>query len=96
MWASRWVRPPPADGPDQFEFEKLSPAGRRAGCDIVLLGLPHKVSAEVGAALLPTGVKIVDMSGDFRLRDAAAYERYYGARHPTPTCWAGSSTACPS
>jgi N-acetyl-gamma-glutamyl-phosphate reductase len=29
-------------------------------------------------------VKVVDMSGDFRLRDAAAYERYYGAKHPHP------------
>jgi hypothetical protein len=29
-------------------------------------------------------VKVVDMSGDFRLRDAAAYQRYYGAQHPHP------------
>jgi N-acetyl-gamma-glutamyl-phosphate reductase len=30
------------------------------------------------------GVKIVDMSGDFRLRDVAQYERYYAAKHPHP------------
>ena len=75
---------PPLTGRTNLKFEKLSPQDAAAGCDIVLLGLPHKVSAEVGAALLPTGVKIVDMSGDFRLRDAAAYERFYGARHPHP------------
>ena len=34
--------------------------------------------------LIAAGVKIVDMSGDFRLRDAAAYEKYYGAKHPHP------------
>ena len=33
---------------------------------------------------MAAGVKVVDMSGDFRLRDAAAYERYYGAKHPHP------------
>ncbi len=75
---------PPLTGRTNLKFEKLGPQDAAAGCDIVLLGLPHKVSAEVGAALLPTGVKIVDMSGDFRLRDAAAYERFYGARHPHP------------
>jgi LysW-gamma-L-alpha-aminoadipyl-6-phosphate/LysW-L-glutamyl-5-phosphate reductase len=75
---------PPLTGRTNLKFERLSPQDAAAGCDIVLLGLPHKVSADVGAALLPTGVKIVDMSGDFRLRDAAAYERFYGARHPHP------------
>lgn len=75
---------PPLTGRTNLRFEKLGPQDAAAGCDIVLLGLPHKVSAEVGAALLPTGVKIVDMSGDFRLRDADAYERFYGARHPHP------------
>ena len=34
--------------------------------------------------LIATGVKIVDMSGDFRLRDAATYEKFYGAKHPHP------------
>jgi N-acetyl-gamma-glutamyl-phosphate reductase len=48
------------------------------------MGLPHKVSAQKAPELLAAGVKVVDMSGDFRLRDAAAYERYYGAKHPHP------------
>jgi N-acetyl-gamma-glutamyl-phosphate reductase len=75
---------PPLTGRTNLKFEKLSPQEAAAGCDIVLLALPHKVSAEVGATLLSAGVKIVDMSGDFRLRDAGAYERYYGAKHPRP------------
>ena len=49
------------------------------------------------SAIVAAGVKVVDMSGDFGLRDAAAYERYYGAKHPHPSCWDGfSSMACPS
>jgi N-acetyl-gamma-glutamyl-phosphate/LysW-gamma-L-alpha-aminoadipyl-6-phosphate reductase len=34
--------------------------------------------------LMETGVRIVDLSGDFRLRDPASYETYYGAKHPCP------------
>jgi LysW-gamma-L-alpha-aminoadipyl-6-phosphate/LysW-L-glutamyl-5-phosphate reductase len=68
----------------ELVFEQLPPEEVAAGMDVVLLGLPHKVSAEVVPKLLPLGVKIVDMSGDFRLRDPLAYERYYGKRHPCP------------
>jgi N-acetyl-gamma-glutamyl-phosphate reductase len=42
------------------------------------------VSAHHAPAILAEGVKVVDMSGDFRLRDAAAYAQYYGAQHPHP------------
>jgi N-acetyl-gamma-glutamyl-phosphate reductase len=33
---------------------------------------------------MQTGARIVDLSGDFRLRDPAVYEKYYGAKHPCP------------
>ena len=51
----------------------------------MLLALPHKVTAHKvpEIAALPS-VKIVDMSGDFRLQDPAAYEKYYGQKHPHP------------
>ena len=51
--------------------------------DVVLLGLPHKVSAHKVPEIMKTGARIVDLSGDFRLRDAAAYKKYYGAEHPS-------------
>jgi LysW-gamma-L-alpha-aminoadipyl-6-phosphate/LysW-L-glutamyl-5-phosphate reductase len=73
---------PSLTGRTTLRFENLAPAAAAAGCDVALLGLPHKVSAKVAPELLATGVKIVDMSGDFRLRDAAAYKRYYGGDHP--------------
>ena len=71
-------------GRTDLKFENLSPAEAAAGCDVVLMGLPHKISAEKAPAVLATGARVVDMSGDFRLRDAAAYARFYGAKHPRP------------
>ena len=65
-------------------FEGLSPADAARGMDVVLLGLPHKVSAQHAPVLLRSGARIVDLSGDFRLRDPAAYAKYYGATHPCP------------
>lgn len=67
-----------------LRFENLGAGEAARGCDVALLGLPHKVSAGKAPELLATSAKIVDMSGDFRLRDAAAYERYYGGKHPHP------------
>lgn len=71
-------------GRTALKFENLAPREAAAGCDVALLGLPHKVSATKAPELLAAGVKVIDMSGDFRLRDAAAYERYYGTKHPHP------------
>ena len=76
---------PTLEGRTGLVFEELSPREAALGVDVVLLGLPHRVTAEKvrEIAALP-GVKVVDMSGDFRLKDAASYERYYGQRHPHP------------
>lgn len=75
---------PPLTGRTGLRFENVPPAEAAKGCDVALLGLPHKVSAHHAPSILETGAKVVDMSGDFRLRDAAAYQRYYGAVHPHP------------
>ncbi|MGE0400993.1 MAG: N-acetyl-gamma-glutamyl-phosphate reductase [Kofleriaceae bacterium] len=75
---------PNLDGATDLTFEDLSPAEAARGCDVALLALPHKVTAAKVPELIAAGVKIVDMSGDFRLRDAATYEKYYGAKHPHP------------
>jgi N-acetyl-gamma-glutamyl-phosphate reductase len=51
-----------------------------AGADLVFLALPHGESAALAAAL-PGTTKIVDLGADHRLRDAAAWARYYGGEH---------------
>src|SRR5690242_20603324 len=55
-------------------------ASALSGADLVFLGLPHGESAAV-AAQLPATVKVVDLGADFRLRDARAWQRYYGGAH---------------
>jgi N-acetyl-gamma-glutamyl-phosphate reductase len=75
---------PNLEGLTDLRFEELSPEEAAAGMDAVLLGLPHKVSASTVPRLLGSGARIIDLSGDFRLKDPAAYEKYYGAVHPSP------------
>jgi N-acetyl-gamma-glutamyl-phosphate/LysW-gamma-L-alpha-aminoadipyl-6-phosphate reductase len=75
---------PNLEGATDLVFEDLAPAEAAKGCDVALLALPHKVTAAKVPELIAAGVKIVDMSGDFRLRDAAIYEKHYGAKHPHP------------
>jgi N-acetyl-gamma-glutamyl-phosphate reductase len=48
--------------------------------DCVFLALPHGQALEI-APRLPTGVRVVDLSGDFRLRDAAEFKEHYGREH---------------
>jgi N-acetyl-gamma-glutamyl-phosphate reductase len=55
-------------------------AAALSDADLVFLALPHGQSAAL-AAQLPAGVKVVDLGADFRLRDAAAWARYYGGAH---------------
>ena len=80
---------PNLEGQTDLKFEEI-PAGEAAkGMDVVLLGLPHKVSAHKMPELMASGARVVDLSGDFRLRDPAVYKRYYGAEHPCPEKLAG-------
>ncbi len=51
--------------------------------DVVFCGLPHGTSQEVIAAL-PDHMKIIDLSADFRLRDADVYANWYGHEHKAP------------
>jgi len=54
-----------------------------SSADLVFCALPHATSQEVIAAL-PRDLKVVDLSADFRLRDPAAYEKWYGKPHAAP------------
>jgi N-acetyl-gamma-glutamyl-phosphate reductase len=52
--------------------------------DVVMAALPHTVAASHAGGWLSAGAVVIDLSADFRLRDAAAYERWYGVEHPAP------------
>ena len=55
-----------------------------ASVDVVFSALPQVASADVCAKYARGGVKVVDISADFRLRDPAEYAAWYGAEHPAP------------
>jgi N-acetyl-gamma-glutamyl-phosphate reductase len=56
---------------------------RHGDVDAAIVAYPHAASAPVVAQLRERGVKVVDLSADFRLRDVATYEEWYG-EHPEP------------
>jgi len=49
--------------------------------DLVFLATPHETAHEVVPALLDRGVRVVDLSAAFRLRDASVYPQWYGFEH---------------
>jgi N-acetyl-gamma-glutamyl-phosphate reductase len=54
------------------------------GLDVVFSCLPHNVGAAKVGAWLEGGVRVIDMSADFRLHDASQYPRWYRQPHPAP------------
>jgi N-acetyl-gamma-glutamyl-phosphate reductase len=52
--------------------------------ELVFAALPHGHSQRIAASILDAGVPFVDLGADFRLNDAATYERWYGHAHEAP------------
>ena len=55
-----------------------------SGATVAFLALPHGTAAQYAAALLDRGLRVIDLSADFRLREPSVYEEFYGEPHPTP------------
>jgi N-acetyl-gamma-glutamyl-phosphate reductase len=53
-------------------------------CDVAFSALPQKESVKECMPLLDKGVKVIDISADFRLKDPADYPKWYGFTHPAP------------
>jgi len=65
------------------QYEPYS-AARVAGSDVAFVCHPHAEAHLVAAELVEAGVRVIDLSADFRLRDAAQYAEWYGFEHPYP------------
>src|SRR5258708_20551581 len=52
--------------------------------DVVFSCLPHNVGAAKAEAWLGAGARVIDMSADFRLKDASQYPMWYRQEHPAP------------
>ncbi|SFC34331.1 N-acetyl-gamma-glutamyl-phosphate reductase [Marinospirillum celere] len=59
-------------------------AATLAACDLVFFATPHGVAHALAADLLSAGTRVVDLSADFRLRDADEWSRWYGQPHGAP------------
>jgi N-acetyl-gamma-glutamyl-phosphate reductase len=60
---------------------KAQPREIAASCAVVFLALPHTVAMEYAPSLLKLGVKVIDLSADYRINDPAVYERHYQIPH---------------
>ena len=52
--------------------------------DLVMSALPTAASAEACAPFVARGIPVIDIAADFRLKDAAAFEAWFGQPHPAP------------
>ena len=64
-------------------YSELDPA-LLEDVDVAFLALPHGASMEIGARLAKAGVTVIDLSADFRLKDAALYPEWFGQEHAAP------------
>lgn len=64
-----------------MQLEELNADVVSQKCDVVFTSLPHGQSDEIIASLYQTGVKIIDLSGDYRYDDVEVYEKWYNTEH---------------
>jgi N-acetyl-gamma-glutamyl-phosphate reductase len=57
---------------------------RLTDCDVVFFATPHGVAMNQARELLAAGVKVIDLAADFRLKDPAVFEKWYGMPHACP------------
>ncbi|WP_445321820.1 N-acetyl-gamma-glutamyl-phosphate reductase [Paenibacillus sp. FSL H8-0048] len=73
---------PHLTGVVQRKLDGVDAAEIASRADVVFTATPSGVSAKLVPGLLAAGLKVVDLSGDFRLKDGAEYEQWY--KHPAP------------
>ena len=64
--------------------EKNDPAVFMEQCDVMLLSAPNGLAQKVAPAYLEKGMKVIDYSGDFRLKNLSEYEMAYEQKHEAP------------
>ena len=67
-----------------LKFEEYSLENAKDKCDIIFLAVPHKISQDIVPDLLEAGLKVIDLSADFRIKDEKVYQKYYKKEHSHP------------
>ncbi len=78
----------------EMDCEKLD-IDKVAECDVAFTALPHGASKDVIPSLIEKGIKVIDLSGDFRYDDIKVYEEWYGEKHSSPELLAESVYGMP-
>lgn len=68
----------------QMQFEDLDIDKISADSDVVFTALPHAASAEICGKFFEKGIKVIDLSADFRYKNLDTYEKTYKVKHPNP------------
>jgi N-acetyl-gamma-glutamyl-phosphate/LysW-gamma-L-alpha-aminoadipyl-6-phosphate reductase len=71
-------------GATQLKFTPPDISNVTENCDLVFAAMPHGKSVNLVPQLLETGVKVIDMSADYRLKNPDDYDRWYGWKHTHP------------
>jgi len=66
-------------------FEDPDSCSLAGGAEVAFLAVPHTASLALTPGLLDAGLTVIDLSADFRLKDAAVYESWYGTPHTAPS-----------
>jgi N-acetyl-gamma-glutamyl-phosphate reductase len=53
-------------------------------CDVVFFATPNGIAMQQAAELVDSGVRVIDLAADFRIRDIAEWEKWYGMQHAAP------------
>lgn len=77
------------------ELRSLEAEAVARECQVALLAVPAGTSLEVTPRLLAAGLRVVDVSPDFRLRDPGAYAQWYGREHTSPELLAEAAFGLP-
>ena len=67
-----------------LRFIDAAPEKIGTEADIAFLALPHGVAVEFAGPLLEAGARVIDLSADFRIKEAATYREFYGHEHAAP------------
>ncbi len=70
--------------PHLGDINQLIEADIDSNIDVAFSAMPHKSSVDVVPSLLTQNIKVIDVSADFRLKDANEYPKWYGFTHPFP------------
>jgi N-acetyl-gamma-glutamyl-phosphate reductase len=68
----------------KLQFSDATPGKIAEEAEVVFLALPHGVAVDFAGPLLKAGARVIDLSADFRIKNAETYREFYGQEHSAP------------